>query len=263
LYDSKAERYLQVFPDGRGLIIDMGTALPLCGEIINCRDPFEIVSKIPVPEIVGKYGTYSEQSDIFHFGILLWDTAKLMKPEVLRSADQRFITQFENLVRDCVQFEPRRRPESMESVLKKLDSMLMILRNDRMPSSVVSFHEACERGHIGQVLEHLGTLKETDVMNQKNCIGETPLILAMGNGHALIAKELLQHGARLDIKNSIGKTALDQAFFQGRREVVDLILTMKSTSITAPELLLLCCNHVSFLDILERLILVPDIDINF
>jgi ankyrin repeat protein len=248
-----------VFPDGRGLIIDMGTVLALRGEADNRDHMFEEVSKTPLPEIVGKYGTYSEQSDIFHFGVLMWDTMAMVNPDVLRAASAAFHSGMENLLRDCLELEPRRRPNSVEEVLKRLDSLLLYLVAD--PSVVVPFHEACERGHVATVLRLLGQMsRSTNMIDQQNCIGQTPLFLAMENGHALIAHELLRRRARLDIKSHAGKTGLEQAFYHGHRAVVDLVLQRHWGGDDAG-LMLSCCSHVAFLDILERL--VARVDVNY
>ena len=191
--------HTQVLPDGRGVTSDMGTVLPLCAMADRARDPFEQVGKLTPPEIDGRCGTWSKESDIFQFGVLVFNTMVLVQRDVLCAFAFTFVSAVEDLVRDCLELEPRRRPPSTDVILRRLDSLLRLVLETGRASPVIPFHEACERGDLAAVLRSLRD-STIDVDEQKR-IRQTPLFLAMENGHALIAHELLSCNARLDIRS--------------------------------------------------------------
>lgn len=61
----------------------------------------------------------------------------------------------------------------------------------------------------------------TDINSQNQNTGMTALMFAIEKGHQDVVKALLEHGARLDIKNGVGKTAMDIA--RGKPEIMTLL----------------------------------------
>ena len=66
-------------------------------------------------------------------------------------------------------------------------------------------------------------LLEADAqIDAQDCYGNTPLILASGNGKEAAVRELLKGNPNLDLKASDGMTALDNA--RGKQSIVDLLV---------------------------------------
>ena len=84
-------------------------------------------------------------------------------------------------------------------------------------------HYACSEGHI-EILDIL-----IDANADLNLISNTdtkcsPLMIAALNGHAEIVQKLLQKKSDIDYRDTNGETALYQASYSGRNEIVDILL---------------------------------------
>jgi ankyrin repeat protein len=66
--------------------------------------------------------------------------------------------------------------------------------------------------------------EDSDLVHSENCDGWTPLIYASINGHADVARCLLQRGSRVDAVEMGGCTALYQTAFDGHVEVAEVLL---------------------------------------
>jgi ankyrin repeat protein len=61
-------------------------------------------------------------------------------------------------------------------------------------------------------------------VNEPDCGGDTPLMLAAARGHTKIVAVLLRNGADVNARNDDGKTALHQAAYGGHIATVDMLL---------------------------------------
>ena len=81
-------------------------------------------------------------------------------------------------------------------------------------------------------------------VNQANSSGQTPLILAAVGGHAELARVLLEAGADLGVANPHGQTALDIATALEKKVILKILLVVYNTHtvvfVTCP----LCLYHV-------------------
>jgi ankyrin repeat protein len=66
---------------------------------------------------------------------------------------------------------------------------------------------------------------EPDLVHSENCDGWTPLIYASINGHAEVARCLLERGSHVDATEMGGCTALYQTAFDGHVEVAKVLLS--------------------------------------
>jgi ankyrin repeat protein len=57
--------------------------------------------------------------------------------------------------------------------------------------------------------------------------GSTPLILAVKNDHAEVAKLLISHGANTNTIDEQGHTPLHWAYFKGNKELIEALLQNK------------------------------------
>ncbi|OWZ01578.1 LOW QUALITY PROTEIN: hypothetical protein PHMEG_00027002 [Phytophthora megakarya] len=76
---------------------------------------------------------------------------------------------------------------------------------------------ASERGYVRVVQ----TLPNVDMIDHD---GDSPLIVAAAEGHALVVKLLIEYNAFVNVANKIGMTALFCASLRGHIEVVKLLL---------------------------------------
>ena len=77
-------------------------------------------------------------------------------------------------------------------------------------------------------------LSEEDNKNPKNCIGETPFIVACTKGHMNIAIILLnksnEFAIDLNIKDRFGRTAFHRACENGHSEIVEMLIKNASST---------------------------------
>lgn len=85
-------------------------------------------------------------------------------------------------------------------------------------------HFAAANGHT-KVIEHITSLSTAglDILNES---GNSALHWASLNGHIACVKELIQRGSKWDIKNSSGRTAMDEAESRGHKDVVLFLLAL-------------------------------------
>lgn len=60
-------------------------------------------------------------------------------------------------------------------------------------------------------------------INESDYEGRTALHIAASEGHLNIVKYLVNHGSDVDIKDSRGNTALDDAIRENKQDVVDFL----------------------------------------
>ena len=82
-------------------------------------------------------------------------------------------------------------------------------------------HWACEYGHK-QIVELL--INHGVKLNVKNSLGHTELMLAAWNGYVCTTKRLLAYGARINAKTKEGFTCLHFAAHEGHVDVIKLLL---------------------------------------
>jgi ankyrin repeat protein len=85
----------------------------------------------------------------------------------------------------------------------------------------ISIHMAAFTGNIEAIKQHLAA--GTDV-NAKDAVGNTPLIVAAGNGYNEIAELLIAEGADVNAKGSIDWTSLHHTAIQGYKEISELLI---------------------------------------
>ncbi|UII77320.1 ankyrin repeat domain-containing protein [Flagellimonas sp. HMM57] len=85
-----------------------------------------------------------------------------------------------------------------------------------------SIHDASRNGETETVKALIA--KNPDILNQKNPMGFTPLILAVYNDQEETAKVLIDEGADIDAFDKSGNTALMGAIFKGFLNQVELLV---------------------------------------
>ena len=64
----------------------------------------------------------------------------------------------------------------------------------------------------------------TDQLEARNAYGQTPLLVAAGNGAYRVARLLLEHGADVAAKDANGKNAVDLARMHENQDILSLLL---------------------------------------
>lgn len=85
----------------------------------------------------------------------------------------------------------------------------------------MNFYHAVHSADLDQIKRHL--YWGTDV-NQAGPDGRYALHVAVADGRVAIARELLDHGARLDVRDRLGHTPLAVALANGRVPAAELLL---------------------------------------
>jgi ankyrin repeat protein len=85
----------------------------------------------------------------------------------------------------------------------------------------ISIHMAAFTGNIEAIKQHLAA--GTDV-NAKDAVGNTPLIVAAGNGYNEIAELLIAEGADVNAKGYTDWTSLHHTAIQGYKEISELLI---------------------------------------
>lgn len=89
------------------------------------------------------------------------------------------------------------------------------------PQPTTNFYRAVHSGDLDQIKRHL--YWGADV-NQPGPDGRYPLQVAVADGRVVIARKLLDHGARLDVRDQIGHTPLYVALANGRVPAAELLM---------------------------------------
>lgn len=84
---------------------------------------------------------------------------------------------------------------------------------DEPPQPTVNLYRAVHSGDLDQIKRHL--YWKTDI-NQPGPDGDFPIQVAVSRGRVVIARELLRHGARVDVRDAIGRTPLHVALANGK-----------------------------------------------
>jgi ankyrin repeat protein len=92
---------------------------------------------------------------------------------------------------------------------------------DEPPQPTVNLYHAVHSGDLDQIKRHL--FWKTDI-NRPGPDGSYPLHVAVSRGRVVIARELLSHGARLDARDSLGRTPLHVALANGKIQTAELLL---------------------------------------
>ena len=87
---------------------------------------------------------------------------------------------------------------------------------------VDNIFEAAENGFNRQVLRFIREGQDVN-STEYNYSGYTPLFGAVFEGHIDTVRLLLRHGANSYIRDSLGYTALDQAYDEGSDDIAELI----------------------------------------
>lgn len=85
----------------------------------------------------------------------------------------------------------------------------------------MNFYHAVRSADLDQIKRHL--YWGTDV-NQAGPDGRYPLQVAVADGRIVIARELIDHGARMDLRDQLGRTPLHVALANGRVPAAELLL---------------------------------------
>lgn len=91
---------------------------------------------------------------------------------------------------------------------------------DDPPQPTINLYRAVQIGDLDQIKRHL--FWKTDI-NRPGPDGDYPLHVAVGQGRVAIARELLEHGARVDVRDAQGRTPLHVALAQGKVPAAELL----------------------------------------
>ncbi len=92
---------------------------------------------------------------------------------------------------------------------------------DGPPQPTVNLYHAVQSGDLDQIKRHLFWKTE---INQPGPDGSYPLHVAVSQGRVVIARELLDHGARLDARDALSRTPLHVALANGKIQAAELLL---------------------------------------
>lgn len=85
----------------------------------------------------------------------------------------------------------------------------------------MNLYRAVHIGDLDQIKRHLFWKTEID---QAGPDGDYPLHVAVRQGRVVIARELIDHGARLDARDALGRTPLHVALASGKAQAAELLL---------------------------------------
>jgi ankyrin repeat protein len=91
---------------------------------------------------------------------------------------------------------------------------------DDPPQPTVNLYRAVQIGDLDQIKRHL--FWKTDI-NRPGPDGNYPLHVAVSQGRVAIARELLKHGAQVDLRNAQGRTPLHVALANGKVPAAELL----------------------------------------
>jgi ankyrin repeat protein len=92
---------------------------------------------------------------------------------------------------------------------------------DEPPQPTVNLYRAVHSGDLDQIKRHLYWKTE---INRPGPDGDFPLHVAVSQGRVAIARELLQHGARVDVRDALGRTTLHVALANGKVPAAALLV---------------------------------------
>ena len=107
--------------------------------------------------------------------------------------------------------------EKWEKMVETKSKIIQLLANSKTKNEL---HKAIEDLEVVKLFIQLGAN-----VNAKNRYDSTPLQLAAKNGNIDVAKCLIEHGAKLDMKNKIyGRAAIHYAVIYGKIEVAKCLI---------------------------------------
>ncbi|WP_323697100.1 ankyrin repeat domain-containing protein [Thiorhodovibrio litoralis] len=109
----------------------------------------------------------------------------------------------------------------MERLLVLALAAALLVACTEPPQPTMNFYHAVHSADLDQIKRHL--YWGTDV-NQAGPGGRHALGVAVADGGVVIARELLDHGARMDVRDRLGRTPLHLALAAGRVQVAELLL---------------------------------------
>jgi len=101
---------------------------------------------------------------------------------------------------------------SRRSVIVVL-AILLLSGCDEPPKPTVNLYRAVHVGDLDQIKRHLFWRTE---VNAPGPDGDYPLHVAVRQGRVAIARELIEHGAELDVRDAEGRTPLHVALANGK-----------------------------------------------
>jgi ankyrin repeat protein len=92
---------------------------------------------------------------------------------------------------------------------------------DEPPEPTVNLYRAVHSGDLDQIKRHLYWKTE---INRPGPDGDFPLHVAVSQGRVAIARELLGHGAQVDVRDALGRTPLHVALANGKVPAAALLI---------------------------------------
>lgn len=102
-----------------------------------------------------------------------------------------------------------------------LAALALLSGCDEPPEPTVNLYRAVHSGDLDQIKRHLFWKTE---INQPGPDGDYPLHVAVRQGRVAIAGELIDHGARLDVRDRRERTPLQVALAHGKIQAAQLLL---------------------------------------
>jgi len=100
-------------------------------------------------------------------------------------------------------------------------ALVLLTGCDEPPKPTVNLYRAVQIGDLDQIKRHL--FWRTDI-NKPGPDGNYPLHVAVSQGRVAIARELIEHGAELDVRDAEGRTPLHVALANGKIPAARLML---------------------------------------
>lgn len=108
----------------------------------------------------------------------------------------------------------------VRSIVLVLGLLVILTGCGEPPRPTVNLYRAVHVGDLEQIKRHLFWGTE---INQPGADGDYPLHVAVSKGRVAIARELLRHGARTDVRDRNGRTPLQAALANGKVPAAKLL----------------------------------------
>lgn len=96
--------------------------------------------------------------------------------------------------------------------------------HDKSPEQRTPVHAAASNGHEGCLRELLEHTEDSTVMDARDAHGQTPLMLAVANGHQSTVELLIVYGSQLEAVDKWRRTALFRGAAFGQEQCIQLLL---------------------------------------
>ncbi len=121
-------------------------------------------------------------------------------------------------------------------------------------SAAAFLNDAAQRGDVQRIRDLLRKGVQVDA----RCLFRTPLLRAASEGHIAAVRVLVEAGACLEARNDIGRTPLYIAAVNGRKDVVEYLLSKGAmTHITCLVHDAAYAGHTEIIDVLHRVTRIP------